>query len=57
MARGITEERLRELIFEDFNCKLILADEAIESLEELNPWPPIDDVPKDREIAVYCPPY
>lgn len=51
----ITEKRLRELIFKDLNCDLIMADEAIEACAELNPWQPIESAPKDRVILVYYP--
>lgn len=53
----ITEKRLRELIFKDLNCDLIMADEAIEACAELNPWQPIESAPKDREILVFAPSY
>lgn len=51
--RGITEERLRELI-EDSSCPVTMG-YLIHECTELKPWQTIESAPKDRDVLWYLP--
>lgn len=59
--KGISKETLSELFNKFYDDEFMRVDQLetllIEACVELSPWLPIADAPKDRPIAVYCPPY
>jgi len=62
--RGIREKELLELRdrlpneVSLYNAgKLAMLNELITECHELNPWLPIENAPRDREILVYAPPH
>lgn len=56
--RGISEEELKDMLREETRLDIKIAlNYLIQQCKELNPWLPIENAPKNREILVYAPPH
>ena len=61
MTIGVSKERLETILdtirHDAFGREHNLILSLLNDCKELHPWQPIDDAPKDRDIAVYAPSY